>query len=155
MAYIHNIPSSLMILLYICYMTWWFTLLSADSSYYTDQVNCLDNKETDNQETGCGCSGSLSRNKEIPPDNGENFETVISQSKPSAIEGSEDSLISKLNVKMAYIAGGDAYIGTNNPIIKTDGEGPQRSVTISSFYMDLYEVSNDGKNAICLFCLLK
>eukprot|EP01035_Chromulina_nebulosa_P020313 gene20313-26367_t len=34
-------------------------------------------------------------------------------------------------------------MGTNNPILLSDGESPRRQVTVSSFYIDKYEVSND------------
>ena len=33
-------------------------------------------------------------------------------------------------------------MGTNKPIIEADGESPARKVSISSFWMDVHEVSN-------------
>ena len=44
---------------------------------------------------------------------------------------------------MVKIKGGTFWMGTDNPLIKTDGEGPRRLVTVSSFKIDKYEVSND------------
>uniref|UniRef100_A0A7N4P9S3 Sulfatase modifying factor 1 n=1 Tax=Sarcophilus harrisii TaxID=9305 RepID=A0A7N4P9S3_SARHA len=47
-----------------------------------------------------------------------------------------------LPLQMAHIPAGIFTMGTNDPQIKQDGEGPARRVQINSFYMDLYEVSN-------------
>ena len=33
-------------------------------------------------------------------------------------------------------------MGTDNPGIPPDGEGPQRSVNLETFYMDIHEVTN-------------
>lgn len=43
---------------------------------------------------------------------------------------------------MVLIQANTFLMGTNNPIFVADGEGPLREVNISSFYMDLHEVSN-------------
>jgi hypothetical protein len=45
--------------------------------------------------------------------------------------------------QMVYIEGGSFYMGTDSPLIKTDGEGPRRLVTLSDFMMDKFEVSNE------------
>ena len=34
-------------------------------------------------------------------------------------------------------------MGTNTPIFNADGEGPARRVTLSDFYLDVHEVSNN------------
>jgi len=34
-------------------------------------------------------------------------------------------------------------MGTDNPRIHVDGEGPKRNVSLSSFYIDKFEVTND------------
>ncbi|XP_072454722.1 formylglycine-generating enzyme isoform X2 [Notamacropus eugenii] len=47
-----------------------------------------------------------------------------------------------LSPQMAHIPAGVFTMGTDDPQIKQDGEGPARRVRINSFYMDLYEVSN-------------
>ncbi|XP_044518763.1 formylglycine-generating enzyme [Gracilinanus agilis] len=47
-----------------------------------------------------------------------------------------------LTPQMAHIPAGVFTMGTDEPQIKQDGEGPARRVRINSFYMDLYEVSN-------------
>lgn len=43
---------------------------------------------------------------------------------------------------MAYIPGGKIFVGTDNPIFPEDKEAPKRSLTIKSFYLEKYEVSN-------------
>lgn len=44
--------------------------------------------------------------------------------------------------QMVRISGGDFLMGTDNPGIPADGEGPQRLVHVDSFYMDIQEVTN-------------
>ena len=44
--------------------------------------------------------------------------------------------------ELVYISGGEFIMGLEKPILPHDGEGPPRKVTISSFYVDKYEVSN-------------
>ncbi|XP_005096983.1 formylglycine-generating enzyme [Aplysia californica] len=43
---------------------------------------------------------------------------------------------------MVFIPGGTFHMGTDDPIFVADGEMPSRKVTLDSFYMDKYEVSN-------------
>ncbi|KAE8298681.1 Sulfatase-modifying factor 1 [Larimichthys crocea] len=43
---------------------------------------------------------------------------------------------------MVLISGGEFLMGTDNPGIPADGEGPQRLVHVDSFYMDIQEVTN-------------
>lgn len=43
---------------------------------------------------------------------------------------------------MIKISAGSYFIGTNDPIFVSDGEGPRREVKLDSFYIDKYEVSN-------------
>uniref|UniRef100_A0A8D0AV60 Formylglycine-generating enzyme n=1 Tax=Sander lucioperca TaxID=283035 RepID=A0A8D0AV60_SANLU len=44
--------------------------------------------------------------------------------------------------QMVLISGGEFLMGTDNPGIPADGEGPQRLVHVDSFYMDIQEVTN-------------
>lgn len=53
---------------------------------------------------------------------------------------SSRSCISRL--QMVLISGGEFLMGTDNPGIPADGEGPQRLVHVESFYMDIQEVTN-------------
>lgn len=43
---------------------------------------------------------------------------------------------------MLLISGGEFLMGTDNPGIPADGEGPQRLVYVDSFHMDIHEVTN-------------
>lgn len=43
---------------------------------------------------------------------------------------------------MVLVPGGEALMGTDDPGIPPDGEGPRRPVDLDSFYMDTHEVSN-------------
>ena len=44
---------------------------------------------------------------------------------------------------MAQVPTGSYLVGTDRPIFKEDGEGPAKKVTVKSFYLDIYEVSNE------------
>ena len=45
---------------------------------------------------------------------------------------------------MAHIPGGEYLMGTNDPAgFPGDGEGPERQVTVSSFYIDETTVTNE------------
>jgi len=44
---------------------------------------------------------------------------------------------------MVYIPGGTFLMGLKKAIFPRDGESPQRYVTVSSFFLDKYEVSNE------------
>ncbi|XP_037108925.1 formylglycine-generating enzyme [Syngnathus acus] len=48
----------------------------------------------------------------------------------------------KIISQMVLIPGGEFLMGTDNPGIPADGEGPQRQVHVDSFYMDIQEVTN-------------
>ena len=43
---------------------------------------------------------------------------------------------------MVFIRGGAFTMGTDLPIFTNDGEAPARRVSLSSYYMDVHEVSN-------------
>lgn len=44
---------------------------------------------------------------------------------------------------MIYVDGGLFQMGTNEPVFEADFEGPIRNVTVSPFYIDKFEVSNE------------
>ncbi|XP_077583433.1 formylglycine-generating enzyme [Stigmatopora nigra] len=48
----------------------------------------------------------------------------------------------KIISQMVQIPGGEFLMGTDNPGIPADGEGPQRLVHVDTFYMDIQEVTN-------------
>uniref|UniRef100_A0AAX7U7R8 Sulfatase modifying factor 1 n=1 Tax=Astatotilapia calliptera TaxID=8154 RepID=A0AAX7U7R8_ASTCA len=45
-------------------------------------------------------------------------------------------------IQMVQISGGEFLMGTDNPGIPPDGEGPQRVVYVDSFNIDIHEVTN-------------
>ena len=48
--------------------------------------------------------------------------------------------------EMVHIPAGNFMMGTDEPILVADGEGPARKVQIDAFYMDKHEVSNSEFN---------
>lgn len=96
-------------------------------------VNC---EITDIKSGDCGCSSinRKSRNSDII--NGfclrKDYKSVLLES----------GLVQKRTDKMVFIKGGSFYMGTNKPIIFSDGEFPERTVRVNDFYMDQHEVSN-------------
>ena len=89
----------------------------------------------ENENGGCGCG--LAKRSRVESSTIENHrETVVG-----------DRILSdgaKLILQnMIYLPGGRSVIGTDNPIMKGDGEGPKRRVFLSPFYLDKFEVSND------------
>lgn len=95
----------------------------------TDSVSVL---EEDNG--GCGCSAKTTR--QVDP----TLTTFNKDLSATSYDAAEYTL-----EKMVKINGGLGFIGTNDPKISRDGEGPQRRIELSSFLIDKYEVSNNGK----------
>lgn len=62
------------------------------------------------------------------------------QSKPDQHLGFETS--KEVGTKRCNIPGGTAFVGTNFPKMKVDGEGPLRKVNIKTFQMDMFAVTN-------------
>lgn len=93
----------------------------------------------------CGCNKGLDRqSSEIKtPIEIKNEIPVCKQNKKDGLHYRdyypEDPL-------MALIPGGNYLIGTDEPHFVTDGEGPERLVKISEFYIDKFEVSNRDFN---------
>lgn len=103
-------------------------------------------KDTQAEKGSCGCGAS--RNS---IDMGLNAPSAGAANSPSSPPSSLSRTLSAQSppqdddgIPMVLIPGGTFFMGTNNPLIATDGEGPKRSVTVSPFYMDKYEVSNDA-----------
>uniref|UniRef100_A0A8C4T354 Formylglycine-generating enzyme n=1 Tax=Erpetoichthys calabaricus TaxID=27687 RepID=A0A8C4T354_ERPCA len=98
----------------------------------------------------CGCN-SLNRDGNDRGDDSFHKEAVKKYSKEKNAnpddsherrrEVSTEPAPGKLN-QMVLIPGGAFLMGTDEPGIPQDGEGPARRVHIQSFYMDMYEVSN-------------
>lgn len=71
--------------------------------------------------------------------------TTTSSSSSSSSNCNDHFMIHELNKKMVRIEGGLGYMGTNKPIKPTDGEYPLRAIDLSTYLLDIYEVSNNGK----------
>ncbi len=90
-------------------------------------------------DAGCGCSGTGSLERV-----GEKSSLLQSEMSTSFNANSEIAE----TVPMVFIPGGKGYIGSNKPKLARDGESPRREVTLTPYYIDQYEVSNTGINAI-------
>lgn len=102
-------------------------------------LNHISEDDIINSDGDCGCSGDkLSRNGEVNDHEGGLNDLVDRTYKVKS-----ETLL-HLNHKMVFIDGGVGVVGTDKPIMKGDGESPKRNVKLSSFYLDKYEVSNDG-----------
>uniref|UniRef100_H2MHZ8 Sulfatase modifying factor 1 n=1 Tax=Oryzias latipes TaxID=8090 RepID=H2MHZ8_ORYLA len=93
---------------------------------------------------GCGCD-KLKRASGGPmmmtePQPAGKYSSAGSKSNGGASEarGEENPVQSQ----MAWISGGEFLMGTDQPGIAADGEGPQRPVHVDSFHMDIHEVTN-------------
>ena len=84
-------------------------------------------------ETECGCGQS--RAAENTPNSGSS--SILS-------EGWQGLGGNNVSTDMVFIGGGDGFIGTDQPIMHRDGEGPRRAVRLSPYLLDRYEVSNEG-----------
>lgn len=92
-----------------------------------------------NEKKDCGCGKNLNRPKSCSDDE-------YCPNNKGDVDLDDDIIkpIKKgdLTANMVLIKAGSYFIGTNNPGIVADGEGPKREVELDSFYMDMYEVSN-------------
>ncbi|XP_056461444.1 formylglycine-generating enzyme [Gadus chalcogrammus] len=97
------------------------------------------------ESAGCGCQ-SLKRDSVLDPEGGRTSSSVSPDVKysrmmnemPSNPRDEDEDTTSK----MVLIPGGETLMGTDEPGIPPDGEGPQRPVVLDPFLMDTQEVSN-------------
>lgn len=101
---------------------------------------CLIDVSTSEESSSCGCSAARDSN------------SVTSRNPIEPARGTQQysdvALLTTDNTEnknMNLILGGVGYIGTDLPIILRDGEGPRRAVNLSSFLLDIDEVTNNGK----------
>lgn len=83
--------------------------------------------------TNCGCQ--VDRNSQCS-----NEEPHKKYSKIQNEEGPNSENFDKSD--MVLIEGAIFEMGTNKPVFESDHEGSVRNVTVDSFYLDKYEVSN-------------
>uniref|UniRef100_A0A8C4REL9 Sulfatase modifying factor 1 n=1 Tax=Eptatretus burgeri TaxID=7764 RepID=A0A8C4REL9_EPTBU len=129
----HLVPFILLVLL------WPGRAVQCDPSTCGDATkDCKDHNEA---SSPCGCSaprraesqehGEPLESREVWED-----ETLAAASKYSA-EANQGNY-----AEMKLVQEGVFTMGTDQPVIPADGEGPARHVYMSSFYMDTHETSN-------------
>ncbi|XP_030632925.1 formylglycine-generating enzyme [Chanos chanos] len=96
------------------------------------------------QEPGCGCQ--TSRRDGVGANVGEN--TLISENpadKYSKLANEKPETIPERDIrsKLVLLKGGWFLMGTDDPAIPQDGEGPQRRVWLDPFYIEEHEVTNE------------
>ena len=89
-------------------------------------------------KSDCGCSINREKSEDTKSEHlADDVHSNLKYSTHSNIQ----SPYSRTN-EMVMIPAGSFIMGTNKPIFVADGEGPERKVTLSEFYLDKYEVSN-------------
>ncbi|CAD5115558.1 DgyrCDS4522 [Dimorphilus gyrociliatus] len=83
----------------------------------------------------CGCSATNRKNDLST----QKSEDSLNSCNDSPVETSDK--FERTN-QMVLIKGGSFNMGEKKPFIPADGEGPTRKVHLSSFYMDVHEISN-------------
>ncbi|KAK9709399.1 Sulfatase-modifying factor enzyme 1 [Popillia japonica] len=104
-------------------------------------LNCLHIK------TDCGCQ--LDRNAQCNRDNINNDGSIKYLKKSNEFTYDNNKVNEEAKSKVAFnkdnmvlIERNTFEMGTNNPVFEADFEGPARNVSVESFYLDKYEVSN-------------
>nr|XP_022914104.1 sulfatase-modifying factor 1 [Onthophagus taurus] len=85
----------------------------------------------------CGCQ--LNRNEQCN-NNFEDNNKYTAESNEGFLNKNGDNTLNLDN--MVLIKKSTFIMGTNEPVFEVDGEGPARNITLNSFYLDKYEVSN-------------
>ena len=105
------------------------------SSESCDAESCA-NDPSKEGKSECGCSVNREKTE------GSNSEAVADDvNSKYSTHSNLQSPYPRTN-EMVEIPAGSFVMGTNKPIFVADGEGPERKVTLSNFYLDKYEVSN-------------
>lgn len=105
---------------------------------YTVLIKCYINAD-------CGCTTNRNnQNKECTKD--AKSKTLHKYTEEANIVQVEDDLdpSEHFNLEdMVLISGSKFEMGTNKPVFPSDHEGPARNISMISFYLDKYEVSNE------------
>ena len=103
-------------------------------------VNVIINAQSLEAQTckDCGCSAT-SRESSSAVDSDDRPGATPTESATPPCSGGPDE--TRTN-EMVQIEGETFTMGSDKPIIRADGEGPARHVTVSTFWMDVHEVSN-------------
>lgn len=93
----------------------------------------------------CGCATNRNnQNKECTKVDESNI--LHKYTEEANLVQVEDDLDSNENFDledMVLISGSEFEMGTNNPVFPSDHEGPAKNISIKSFYLDKYEISNE------------
>ncbi|XP_072940535.1 formylglycine-generating enzyme [Epargyreus clarus] len=95
-----------------------------------------------NEESSCGCSVGREQIDQYATNSF--FATLLVKNDQCPLVEKYKPSNKNLNVTndMILIPGKPYQVGTDDPIIDSDKEGPKKMVTLKSFYLDKYEVSN-------------
>ena len=121
--------------------------LSSGENKNVEPEKCDENADSGDQAS-CGCGGETTNRKRAEDQDVE--VTVETDEEEDSEEPAELKYTAAANVQspfprthqMVQIDGGSFTMGTDQPGIYMDGEHPARKVTVSSFWMDVHEVSN-------------
>lgn len=89
----------------------------------------------------CGCKMSRESN---PAVSGYHAGMAATEAAAEGALAAGSSYDASLSADVVLIPGGIAYIGNDQPVLVSDGEGPRRAVQLTSFYLDRYAVSNEA-----------
>nr|XP_023015355.1 sulfatase-modifying factor 1 [Leptinotarsa decemlineata] len=90
------------------------------------------------QAGDCGCS--LNRNNRCQGDSNPSHKYMKESNEETG-----NKLQHPFETSNMVLIDGDTFeMGTNKPVFATDHEGPLRNVTIGSFYLDKFEISNQN-----------
>lgn len=93
----------------------------------------------------CGCNLNRKKNEETVSQcpYAKNYDPIKKYTRESNEIKDNNKYNTPFNVKdMVLIQGATFEMGTSKPVFESDHEGPPRNVTVESFYLDKYEVSN-------------
>lgn len=86
-------------------------------------------------QSDCGCGNT---NRESKCEENDPLHKYVQENNIPTKESNNDNMV--------LIQGNTFLMGTNEPYFESDFEGPAKNVSVKSFYMDKYEVSNKDFN---------
>jgi len=104
-------------------------------------VICLLGAQSSQEQTseGCGCAAANRQSSSAAASDDTDPGATPSRAATPACASTQGE---KRTNQMVKIEGETFIMGTDRPVIIADGEGPARNVTVSTFWMDVHEVSN-------------
>ena len=124
-----------------------FVVVSSDTN---KKNSCLSQSKDGTKDCGCSMTSRTQNPKSeegsVKEESKLKYLSPDIENSGKKLQGSDDADSIKYG-SMVLIPGGNFTMGTNNPKIISDGEGPGREVKLSPFYMDQYEASNHNFEA--------